>query len=444
MKRRAFFKTTAAGLCSLAALREWVGASAAPPETTARPFLLSTRGCGRATGYAETNKIVTVDNKTHVAWLDSVADGFRVRVRTLDRKTGEWSPVYTIGEAFDNHGGPALTVDSGGYLHAIYYPHHHPFRHRRSTRPNDASEWGHESWLNDRCTYPTLLCGLDDSLYLTARQSHGKEPWLVNLFVKSPGGQWEGPHAILRAGARGYAHFQEALAWGPDRRTLYLSCRIYDGSPGRGHTVGYLRSPDCGKTWERSDGTRVALPATAETVTNIADGRDEKTPRLRCGSMAVDPSGAPHVLYSSTARLPSEVWIASLDKSGRWRRRSLLPEIAKDWPGWGLTMPGGLTIGPDGRFFVVLTLIKPDAADAETTWGHPSSEIVWLESAGADKDFSVRLVSKPDPAVPHWLPNLERPTGHNRIAGRPGLLYQSGIRGDNNRQILSNEVYWVG
>ena len=74
--------------------------------------ILSKHGCGRATGYSDANKIVTLKGKTHVAWLDSVAGGFRVRIRTLNRETGEWSPTYTVGEAFDNHGGPVLTVDN--------------------------------------------------------------------------------------------------------------------------------------------------------------------------------------------------------------------------------------------------------------------------------------------------------------------------------------------
>ena len=88
--------------------------------------LLSDHGCGRATAYGDCNKIISLQDKTHVAWLDSVAEGFRVRTRTLDRKTNQWSPTYTVGEAYDNHGGPALTVDSLGYLHIVYYPHHHP------------------------------------------------------------------------------------------------------------------------------------------------------------------------------------------------------------------------------------------------------------------------------------------------------------------------------
>ena len=47
--------------------------------------LLSAHGCGRATAYPQENKIVTLGDAVHVAWLDSVAEGFRVRIRTLDR-----------------------------------------------------------------------------------------------------------------------------------------------------------------------------------------------------------------------------------------------------------------------------------------------------------------------------------------------------------------------
>lgn len=146
--------------------------SRAPANThpAGGPFLLSEQGCGRATGYAEANKIVTSNNRTHVAWLDSPPEGFRVRVRTLDRRTGEWSPTYTVGEAYDNDGGPALTIDSDGLLHILYYPHHHAMCHRRSKRPHDVAEWEDEQLVGEGLTYPTLVCGEDNTLYLTARR----------------------------------------------------------------------------------------------------------------------------------------------------------------------------------------------------------------------------------------------------------------------------------
>ena len=47
---------------------------------SSRTMLLSRHGSGRASAYAEANKIVTFQHKTHVAWLDSVTDGFCVRI----------------------------------------------------------------------------------------------------------------------------------------------------------------------------------------------------------------------------------------------------------------------------------------------------------------------------------------------------------------------------
>ncbi len=142
MNRRESLAALAGGMMALTVTRPSALARDKPNNRPA--MLLSQHGSGRASAYAEANKIVTFQDRTHVAWLDSVADGFRIRIRTLDRPSNQWSRTYTIGEAYDNHGGPALTVDSKGFLHVVYYPHQHPFRYRKSKRPNDASEWEEE------------------------------------------------------------------------------------------------------------------------------------------------------------------------------------------------------------------------------------------------------------------------------------------------------------
>ena len=400
--------------------------------------LLSEHGCGRATAYADANKIITLQDKTHVAWLDSIAEGFRVRIRTLDRKTNQWSPTYTVGEAYDNHGGPALTVDSLGYLHIVYYPHHHPFRYRRSVRPNDASEWGDEVQFGERCTYPTMVCGSDDTLYLTGRENRGDQPWYVNLYIKPPNAPWGEPIPLFQDDKGGYVRFQQALLWGQDHRTLHLTLWIFDEN--RAYTVGYLRSPDSGRTWERADGTPVLLPATRETVTLI----DTKHRDLRFGSIAVDGESTPYVLYSTcpSFALPSQAWVVWLDGAGKWCRRSLTDELPKEWKGWSLAMDGAIHIAPDGRIFIVLALMKPEIV-SEGNWGHKSAEIVGMQASDIRGKFSVELLSNPDMTVPHWLPNLERPTGHNRV-DVPGVMYTAGVTGEGCDDILSNAVYWMG
>jgi len=443
MRRREFLRDLAAGAAGLGVGASVASAAQAKPRTR---FLLSKNGCGRATGYAEANKIVTVDGKTHVAWIDSVAEGFRIRVRTLDRATGTWSPTYTVGEAHDNHGGPALAVDSKGHLHIVYYPHHHPFRYRRSSRPNDASQWDREIRFGQRCTYPTLMVGPDDTLYLTCRESNRKgKPWVVNLYTKKPDGDWQRPTAILRADEPNYAHFQEALAWGPDHRTLHLSARMYGGKPGRSYPVRYLRSRDFGRTWERADGGRVELPGTSKTISIIPSDRTKQEGGFRCGSIAVDAAGTPHVLYSESARQPSEAWIATPDKSGQWRKRPLLADVTRTLPDWCVSMTGGMTFGAGGWIFVVLEAVpfKPGTDTRPAGWGDTRKEIVWLESTDGGKHFTATMASTPDPTCTHWLPSLERPTGHNRVSV-PGLIYTAGGPGKKNTDILSNGVWWVG
>ena len=233
---------------------------------SSRTILLSQHGSGRASAYAEANKIVTFQHKTHVAWLDSVTDGFCVRIRTLDRQSNQWSRMYTIGAAYDNHGGPALTVDDRGFLHVVYYPHH-PFRYRKSKRPNDASEWEEEIDFDEELTYPTLVCGPSDTLYLTARHRRKNQPWSVEQWTKRVGEDWQGPLRILRSSARGYSHFQEALAWSPDHQSLHLSCRLH-ADRGTCETVAYMCSGDFGKTWHRRDGSVIELPASPDMCPN--------------------------------------------------------------------------------------------------------------------------------------------------------------------------------
>ena len=337
---------------------------------------------------------------------------------------------------YDNHGGPALTVDSLGYLHIVYYPHHHPFRYRRSVRPNDASEWGDEIQLGERCTYPTMVCGSDDTLYLTGRENRGDQPRYVNLYIKPPNAPWGEPIPLFQDDKGGYVRFQQAL--GQDHRTLHLTLWIFDEN--RAYTVGYLRSPDSGRTWERADGAPVLLPATRETVTLI----DTKHRDLRFGPIAVDGESTPYVLYSTcpSFALPSQAWVVWLDGAGKWCRRSLTDELPKEWKGWSLAMDGVIHIAPDGQIFIVLALMKPETV-SEGNWGHKSAEIVGMQASDIRGKFSVGLLSKPDMTVPHWLPNLERPTGHNRV-DVPGVMYTAGVTGEGCDDILSNAVYWMG
>jgi BNR repeat-containing family member len=413
--------------------------------------VISTTGSGRATGYAETNKIVTFNGKTHVAWLDSNENGFEVKVRTYDHSTDRWSETYRIGPAFDNHGGPALTIDSKGYLHVVYYPHSDAMRYRKSLRPNDASEWTPETQFGPRLTYPTLIVGPDNTLYLTARRrNEGKEPWTVELFSKPEDGPWSDGTTIVRPNEGSYSQFQEAMAWGPDHKTIHMAVRMYGDTPRWSYLLGYMKSTDFGHTWQRVDGAAIKLPATKATLDPIEvvdpslRSQYYSTSALRGSSIAVDAYNQPFVLYNTlqpNGEMPRHAWIATPASSGGWKKISLNEKLDSLPKGWGLGLPGGMVFGKDGHIFLVLTAAN-DVAQPKL-WGTASSEVIWAESGDGGQTFTSQMVSKRDAKTAHWLPNIEKPTGFNQQPTFPSIIYLSGEKGENNNVVLQNDViFW--
>ncbi len=441
------WRLVTASLLSVAFTHSLISAEETVSAKASARFVISQEGSGRATSYGEANKIVTLGDKTHVAWLDAIAEGFRVRIRTLDRRTGEWSPVVNVGDAMDNHGGPALTADSQGYLHIIYYPHHRPFRYRRSLRPNDASAWGPEIQFGESLSYPVVLCAPDDTLILTCRRYYldKSQPNEVELWKKTPGGEWQRQQTILRSRTLQYAHFQESMAWGADGKTIHLSCRIYETSPKEGETpfqtVGYLMSPDLGKTWQRRDGTTVSLPANADTVDILASGGGSTGRALYAGPLAVNQAGVPYLLYSSRNKDGARTYLCSPDASGGWTQRDMHTFLPDAWRSYDLAMVGAVTFSQSGRGTVVASVVK--LGPGEIDWAHPSSEIARFWSDDGMATFKSEILQPTNPAVSHWMPNLERATGHHAIPHEPGIISIAGPAGAGLHDlVLNNGVIW--
>jgi hypothetical protein len=445
LPRRDFLQLASVGI--LAATLGHKLHAATKTDEPSGPFVVTREASGRATGYAEASKIITAAGKTHVAWLDATAETFRVRVRSLDLATGVWSPVTDVGPAHDNHGGPALTIDSQGFLHIVYFPHHRPFRYRRSLRPHDSSAWGPEIQFGESLSYPVLLCAPDDTLLMTCRRYYegNDRPNEVELWKKPADGAWARQRVILRSRHLHYAHFQDALAWGDDHRTIHLSCRIYETNPVKGakpiETLGYLRSPDMGVTWEKLDGSPVTLPATADTVDVLARGGADSGRILYAGPLAVNAKGVPHLLHSIRENGVGRTYLATPAPGGIWQRRDLQNFLPAAWRDHDLVMIGAITFSTSGRATVIATLAK--LGPGEIDWAHPSNEIVRLWSDDDTRTFKSEVLTPVDSKQPHWLPNLERATGHHAIPENPGIIYLAGGAGAGLKDLaLNNQVWW--
>jgi hypothetical protein len=228
-----------------------------------------------------------------------------------------------------------------------------------------------------------------------------------------------------------------------DKKTIHMSFMLYEQAIKKvGYAVGYLRSMDVGRSWQRSDGTLVDLPATPETI-EIVDGAvapDDPT-NFRPGSIAVGPQGAPWLIYCRMDHQPFETWIARPDSKTGWHKISLLPAIQKKWPDRAVKTPGNIVFGRDGTMYVAVTTVNRNIEGEAAQWGHPSAEVALLVSKDQGQTFSAFGISQSDSSVPNWLPNLERPTRHEPI-NVPSLIYTHGHRGITNKQIMENEVVW--
>lgn len=407
--------------------------------------LLSDEGSGRATAYIESPKIITAAGKTHIGWLDTPTDGFRARVRTYDHATATWTEPFDLGDAASNHGGPAMTIDAEGYLHVLYYSHHHPFRYRRTVRPHDTTAWTEYEEVGYNLTYPALVCAADGTLIMTARRSYDDRPWELEMWTKPPGEDWQYEQSILRSRFNNYTQFAASLAWGPDHQTLHLSARIYE-APGDDAmisitTTGYLASDDGGKTWRKHRGEKVEVPATADTWDSFAHGRKVHSRVLGAGSMATDSAGVPHLVYTAEVGKSAQSYLVRPGGEDGWHHlllNTFLPPAFRDWD---LFMHGGISFGAEGQPMIVGTVME---LQAEThAWGEVTTEIVIFESDDGGQTFRSRVLDEPNPNSPRWMPNIERPTGFNEIPDRPTFIYTDGVRGDGLQDILSNHVYWI-
>lgn len=401
--------------------------------------ILSRKGSTRATLYNWTNKIVTLDGKTHVSWLDFLA---ACQIQTLDRESGEWGDMDTVGCGVDNHCGPAICIDSHGHLHYVVGSHgRSPFQHRRSLEPNSHDTWSPYFSVGVGPTYPSLVCDRDDQLHLTYRGTHNSN-WMSNrpapylMYQRADiGSEWLPPIELVRT-VEPYGYTQYGNAFCIDRQNrIHLVFHFTEGYPeGHGRYTGYLRSLDGGNTWTKANGEKVLIPADHHLVDKLCEYEDGQ---LHVSNVACDLNDQPYTIIfgAPEAGHADLMW----HDGEQWNKRPLLDEIRQVRPDGFISADATLAFDRDGSLYIAI-----QTSTNLEDWGGDGAEVVLLYSEDGGENFEALHISEPGDSVPCWQPSLEMVSSfHQETPEVPTMTYTRGIKGTGCTSRDYTEVHFV-
>ena len=98
-----------------------------------------------------------------------------------------------------------------------------------------------------------------------------------------------------------------------------------------------------------------------------------------------------------------------------------------------------MSIDTHDRLHIVLTTVDTIEVGADSHWGHPSSEVLYLCSSDGGKTFKSAAISPADPQTANWLPSIAR-SGPYHPVDTPTIMYTHGAVGTGLRPETKTEV----
>jgi len=397
----------------------------------AEPHLLSDQGSDRGTAYRFSNKSLTLGDRTHVVWTDTVAI---TKGCTYDRTTGSWGDIVTIGQGTDNHNTPTLTADADGHIHLAYGPHG-----VWSEYPDDAI-WPRGSFKVTRSASPNTLDGLDilsppvgyRGTYASMLISHlgrrcltyrgGEHPPSALFQMVNEEGGWTQAREMMRQDIKpGYTHYGMQLVIDADD-CIYIAGHFYSGGDYDSRGVGLLKSADHGLKWTDIAGQPVDLPIRWSERTAFPTAPDDVDARLT--GMALDPQQRLWTLSTGQTIACAGLILGRYDASaGHWWSKDLSSLL----PTGRVAFQGDLSIDAAGRIHVVATapVAAEVTAEGKSGWGHRSCEVFHLISRDQGETFDCQQITTKDDAVANWFPNLSKSGPHHPVE-LPTIMFTQG------------------
>lgn len=241
------------------------------------------------------NSVVTHEDIQYVAFYD--ADGF-VELAKRKLKSEKWTIKKTPykGNVNDAHNSISIMVDGEGYLHMSWDHHGHPLRYCRSKAPGslELTENIPMTGKNeDRVTYPEFYRLPNGNLLFFYRDgASGSGNLMMNHYDLKRKKWTQRQNAFINGEGKRNAYWQTYI---DSMGTIHISWVWREtGDVATNHDMGYSKSTDAGKTWQKSNGEKYRLPITsdnAEYAARIPQGHE----LINTTSMCVDFKGRPYI-----------------------------------------------------------------------------------------------------------------------------------------------------
>ncbi len=241
------------------------------------------------------NSLVTHGDTQFIAYYDAA------RYLVLGKRrigSGKWTVQrsHYQGNTDDAHNAISLMVDGAGYLHVAWDHHNNALRYARSNAPGGLTLGSKIPMLNqdeESVSYPEFYRLPDGNLLFFYRiGGSGRGNLAINRYDVAQR-RWERLQTNLISGeGKRNAYWQAFL---DHKGTLHVSW-VWRESPdvASNHDMGYARSRDGGRSWEKSSGQAYALPITAASA-EYAASIPQNSELINQTSMSADGNGNPYI-----------------------------------------------------------------------------------------------------------------------------------------------------
>ncbi len=241
------------------------------------------------------NSVVSHGDSQYIAYYSE--DAFVVLAkRELGSKRWEIKKTQYKGNVRDGHNTISIMVDGDGYLHMSWDHHNHPLRYCRSKAPETLDLTGKMPMTEkkeSKITYPEFYRLPNGNLLFLYRDGQsGNGNLMMNHYDLRTKKWTQRQDAFIHGEGKQNAYWQMCM---DPKGIIHISWVWREhGGVETNHDMGYAKSTDGGKTWQKSNGEKYCLPITAsnaEYAARIPPGHE----LINTTSMCADTNGRPYI-----------------------------------------------------------------------------------------------------------------------------------------------------